>query len=47
MKAFNTFAIGMAVGNIAWGIHNGDAGRVSTFCVLLFGLIFTRRWLDD
>lgn len=47
MKAFHTFAIGMAVGNIAIGIHNGDAGRVSTFCVLFFCLIFTRRWLND
>lgn len=46
MKALNTFAIGMAVGNIALGIQHGDAGRVSLFCILLFGLVFTRRWCE-
>ena len=47
MKTFHTVAIGLAIANIAIGIQTGGMGRILTFCVLLLGLIFTRRWLDD
>lgn len=47
MKTFHTVAIGLGIANIAIGIQAGDIGRIFTFCVLLLGLIFTRRWLDD
>jgi len=46
MRTINTFAIGMAVANIALGVMNGDSERVITFCALLVGLLVTRRWIN-
>lgn len=46
MKSLNTFALGMAVGNIALGLMNNDANRVSLFFVMLVGLLITRRWCE-
>lgn len=47
MKTFHTVTVGMGIANIAIGIQTGDMGRILTFCVLLLGLIFTRRWVGD
>lgn len=47
MKTFHTVAIVLGIANIAIGIEAGDMGRILVFCVLLLGLIFTRRWVDD